>query len=402
VSSSETLLAGWSIALPAGAAAPVRFAAEVLCGAGAVIDGHHDGTAPLLTLRDPSGRVGGARLGGWNGERTLCDGPAQGSVLTAYAGLRLAGAAAEGARRGLAVELSAGDLRSELRAPVLLRGGTRPRLVRCRDGWVVARWRDPDEADLLAAMVGPLPDRTVADVVVQARLARLLVAPVLPPAQAVPAAWPRVSAPAGPEPSPLRRPQVVDWSVLWAGPWASGQLRRSGAIVHRIEHPRRRDGLLAWGAGRRSWMELNGGKQLSLLDARLPGDHARLADAIRRADILITSMTPRALSRLGFDEEWRQRHAPRLLHLELVAFEPPDEHAAGLGEHAAAQAGLLWRGDRRPAAPAPWPDPLLGASALAFAQFWLGSRSRPGGRLRLSLERAAALALAASDQSGIE
>jgi hypothetical protein len=99
-------------------------------------------------------------------------------------------------------------------------------------------------------------------------------------------------------------------------------------------------------------------------------------------------MTPRALRSLGFDDEWRSDHAPRLLHIELVAFEEPWADAPGLGEHASAEAGLLWGGGT----PYPWADPLLGALALLLARVWLACDCARGGRVRLSLERAASLA----------
>jgi crotonobetainyl-CoA:carnitine CoA-transferase CaiB-like acyl-CoA transferase len=168
-------------------------------------------------------------------------------------------------------------------------------------------------------------------------------------------------------------------------------------VVHRIEHPRRRDGLLSWPEGRRCWQQLNAHKRVSLLDARGRHDRPALEAAIARSDLFVTSMTPRALRSLGLDDAWRREHAPHLLHLELVAFEEPWTDAPGLGEHAAAQAGLLWRAGGPPEHLSPWADPLLGACALAVAQAWLASRDRPGGRVRLSLERAARLAVAPVD-----
>jgi crotonobetainyl-CoA:carnitine CoA-transferase CaiB-like acyl-CoA transferase len=200
-----------------------------------------------------------------------------------------------------------------------------------------------------------------------------------------------------------RRPRIVDWTALWAGPWTADQLRRAGSVVNRIEHPRRRDGLLGWPEGRRMWRALNGHKPLALLDARHAYDRQRLEAVIGGSDVLITSMTPRACRSLGFDDGWREAHAPDLLHIELVAFEEPWADSPGLGEHAAAQAGLLWRDGALPARPAPWADPLLGAAALAFAEAWLASPRRPAGRVRFSLEAAARLVFAIpGTQSGME
>jgi crotonobetainyl-CoA:carnitine CoA-transferase CaiB-like acyl-CoA transferase len=232
-----------------------------------------------------------------------------------------------------------------------------------------------------------------AEVVARARMARLLVGSV-EPAAASSGLELGSGALTGPRRAARHRPRVVDWTVLWAGPWAAQHLRRSGTLVERIEHPRRRDGLLSWPEGRRWWRRLNSRKRVTWLDARVERDRARLGAAIGDAEILLTSMTPRARASLGFDDCWRCEHAPGLLHLELVAFEEPWSDAPGLGEHAAAMAGLLWRADGPPATPYPWADPLLGASALALGRIWLSSERRPGGRVRLTLERAAALPFA--------
>jgi crotonobetainyl-CoA:carnitine CoA-transferase CaiB-like acyl-CoA transferase len=240
-------------------------------------------------------------------------------------------------------------------------------------------------------MVGPARAGSCAEIVAAAREARLLLGAVRAPA---PPSSRDVGDGrlAGALRRDRRRPRVVDWTVLWAGPWAAQELRRSGALVERIEHPRRRDGLLGWPAGRSWWRRLNAGKRLSLLDAGRDGDRARLDRSLRDADVLITSMTPRALRSLGFDDAWRAEHAPRLLHVELVAFDEPWADAPGLGEHAAAEAGLLWGGCDGPRPPYPWGDPLLGAAALVLAQAWLASDRARGGRVRLSLEGAASLA----------
>jgi hypothetical protein len=391
IDGASTWLEGLSVRVAPRAHQPVTAAAELLSQFGAAVDGRRTGNPGELALTNRAGTRTTVRLCGWTGRERPYPAALAG-VMHTYAALRLAGAAATTVREGSGAVLSASQLSGELTAPVRLGGGTQPQLVRCRDGWVVARWRDESEPELLRAMVGPLGERTRADVVAAGRLARLLVAPVLAPSPARAAPCLGIGTTAGGGPPGRRRPRVLDWTVLWAGPWATGELQRSGAVVHRIEHPRRRDGLLGWPEGRRCWQRLNAHKRVSLFDARGRHDRPALEAAIAGSDLLVTSMTPRALGSLGFCDAWRRENAPHLLHLELVAFEAPWADAPGLGEHAAAQAGLLWRANGPPGHPAPWADPLLGACALAVAQAWLASRSRPGGRVRLSLEGAARLA----------
>lgn len=362
---------------------------RILARLGAAAQRSDDGA---LRMTAPSGRSTSVRLHGWSGEealRTACwplGDPARvaphGDVLTAYAALRLAGAATTSG------DLHTGALVRELLASSDAGGPSRPELVRCRDGWVVARWRDEGERRLFHALTGPEPTR--ANAVAQGRLARLLVAAVERPHRVSDAGL-GACALTGPSRASASRPRVVDWTVLWAGPWAAQQLRRTGAVVDRVEHPRRRDGLLVWPAGRRWWRRLNQGKRIALLDAHERSGRRRLDALLGEADILLTSMTPRAVRSLGIDEDWRREHAPGLLHVELVAFEEPWADAPGLGEQAAAQAGLLWRPDGTPGLPYPWADPLLGAATVAICRAWLAS-ARRGGRIRLSLERAAALA----------
>ena len=400
IEGANSLLGGWTIERAAPAERAVAGAAQLLEQFGASVGLVRPGALDDSSLRvvPDGGRAVEVRLSGRNGGRGLPCAPPNGSLLSAYAALRLAGVAALAGRRGIDARLLTTTLLSELGAPLRLNGGTRPELIRCRDGWVVVRWRAETEPALLRTLTGPAHERECADVVAAARLARLLVGSVEPPpSRPVPFALGHGTV--GGDPGwRRRRPRVVDWSVLWAGPWAARQLACSGALVQRVEHPRRRDGLLGWDEGRRWWRRLNGHKRLTLLDARVPRDRARLEDAIGDADILVTSMTPRALHALGFDDHWRAERAPGQLHIELVAFDAPWADAPGLGEHAAAEAGLLWRDGERPAPPYPWADPLLGASALALSQVWLASRSRPGGRVRLTLRQAAGLAFA---QSGI-
>jgi CoA transferase family III len=397
----EELLAGWTVLEPAACVAPVDVAAATLAQLGATrVAEPWDPWE--LRLVDSDGTTRTASLAGWTSENALSRRLAElddarltptGAVLGGYAGARLAGELFSDSRTRLPVD----RLIDELLVARPVRGRIRPEILRCRDGWAVARFREDDERALLEALVGPTEDALRDELVAEARVAQLLVAPVRAPDPVPSRWWDDISPPGAPVPAPAV-PRIVDWTVLWAGPWATGELRRDGADVMRIEHPRRRDGLLRSDAGTTWWDELNGAKRLGLHDARDADGRRDLVSALEAADILFTSMTPRALASLGFDDAWREDRAPGLLHVELVAFDDPWSNLPGLGEHAAAEAGLLWRGDDLPVSPYSWPDPLLGAVALLVGRAWLASRERRGGRVRLTLQRAAALAFSAAQR----
>src|SRR5262249_21707049 len=158
-----------------------------------------------------------------------------------------------------------------------------------------------------------------------------------------------------------------------------------GAEVTRIEAPERRDGLTRTAAGRGAWARFNAAKRLVMADARRPDGRPTIGEAIATADVLVTRPTPPLLPQPRFDAALFANHAPRLLRLELVAYEPPYAHLPGLGEQAAALAGLLGEAT----APRPWADPLLGAWALLVIQAWRSGAAGPA-VVRLSLEAAAA------------
>jgi hypothetical protein len=315
----------------------------------------------------------------WGIRETRIGGMGGSAVAAEYLGLAAAGGLLAG------VPLVPAARVSELRDGRPARRAVR---LRCADGWFVARWRSADEPELLRALVGPLERASVASVWRAAAEARLLVTPVrvaprvCRPRMRVLQRHGGMSRTSGPA-------RIVDWTNLWAGPWATGALARDGADVVRIEAPSRRDGY----HGGERWDRWNGAKRLLVADARDTRSREAIGAEISRADVLVSGHTPRVLPQLGFDDAWFRREAPGVFRLSLVAFEEPFTDAPGLGEHAAALSGLLTRREgASPAPPYPWADPLLGAWALLVlrAHAWAGHPA--GGHIRLSLESAAARA----------
>ncbi|WP_419946997.1 CoA transferase [Candidatus Poriferisodalis sp.] len=166
-------------------------------------------------------------------------------------------------------------------------------------------------------------------------------------------------------PASLDGKQIVDLTSMWAGPLCTELLGRAGAEVRKASSAARPDGL----AGTAMYAELNAHKTAVELDPRFGADRDALERLLATADLLVTSLSPRALANLELlPEQLCVRH-PRLHTLAITAFEPDSPEccwiAYGTGVHAAS--GLGWLGDE-PQAPAySYPDPLAGLLAARVA-----------------------------------
>ena len=158
---------------------------------------------------------------------------------------------------------------------------------------------------------------------------------------------------------------VVDLTSMWAGPLCTELLGRAGAEVHKITSAARPDGL----AGSPMYAELNAHKTVVDLDLRLEADRRSLDQMLASADLLVTSLSPRALANHDLVPQQLQAKHWGLRTLAITAFAPDtperDWVAYGAGAHAASGLGCL--GDE-PQAPAySYPDPLAGLQAAAVA-----------------------------------
>ena len=158
---------------------------------------------------------------------------------------------------------------------------------------------------------------------------------------------------------------VVDLTSMWAGPLCTELLGRAGAEVHKIESAIRPDGLM----GSPMHAELNAHKTELDLDLRLAEDRRSLDQMLATADLLVTSLSARALANHDLLATQLDARHPGLRSMSITAFEPDsaecDWIAYGTGVHAAS--GLGWLGDE-PQAPAySYPDPLAGLRATAVA-----------------------------------
>ena len=158
---------------------------------------------------------------------------------------------------------------------------------------------------------------------------------------------------------------VVDLTSMWAGPLCTELLGRAGAEIRKVTSTARPDGL----AGSNMYAELNDHKTVVDVDLRLTADRRSLDQMLASADLLVTSLSPRALANLDLLPSQLCARHPGLRTMAITAFESSSTErgwiAYGTGVHAVS--GLGWLGDE-PRAPAyAYPDPLAGLRAAAVA-----------------------------------
>jgi crotonobetainyl-CoA:carnitine CoA-transferase CaiB-like acyl-CoA transferase len=264
------------------------------------------------------------------------------------------------------------------------------RLLAAEDGWLAVNLARPDDVSLLPAWLGGDPDddpwpfverrvagRAAVELVERARLLGLPAALSATP-QSRPPPWFRLAVEGRPADGRRRNaPLVLDLSSLWAGPLCAHLLGLAGARVVKVESTRRPDGMREGPAAFHDLM--NGGKASVALDFRSDRGRAALHRLVSRADIVIESARPRALSQLGIDAEKLVDHTPGLTWLSITGYgrREPEANWVAFGDDAGVAAGLA-----ATTAPLGGPpcfcgdaiaDPLTGlhAAVAAFAS-WCG------------------------------
>jgi crotonobetainyl-CoA:carnitine CoA-transferase CaiB-like acyl-CoA transferase len=137
---------------------------------------------------------------------------------------------------------------------------------------------------------------------------------------------------------PLEGTTVITLAVNLPGPLACARLHALGAAVTKVEPPSV-DPLAAVSP---AWYrELADGQQIVTLDLKDPAGRSALEEMLEDADLLVTATRPAALDRLGLG--WAEMHArhPRLCHLSIVGYAPPDDDLPGHDLTYAAAAGLV-------------------------------------------------------------
>jgi CoA-transferase family III len=157
---------------------------------------------------------------------------------------------------------------------------------------------------------------------------------------------------------------VADLSSLWAGPLCGQLLARAGAVVVKVESPRRPDGTRSGESAFFDWM--NFGKLSYAVD--FDDDTDALRQLLTAADVVIEGSRPAALRRRGLSADDVPGRAGRIwLRISGYRGQP---YRSAFGDDAAVAGGLVGDGTRGPVfCGDAIADPLTGLEAVrAVAQ----------------------------------
>ena len=157
---------------------------------------------------------------------------------------------------------------------------------------------------------------------------------------------------------------VADLSSLWAGPLCGQLLARAGAVVVKVESPRRPDGTRSGERAFFDWM--NFGKLSYAVD--FDDDSEALRRLLSAADVVIEGSRPAALQRRGLSADDMPGRAGRIwLRISGYRGQP---YRSAFGDDAAVAGGLVGAGTQGPVfCGDAIADPLTGLEAVrAVAQ----------------------------------
>lgn len=155
--------------------------------------------------------------------------------------------------------------------------------------------------------------------------------------------------------------RVLDFTWVYAGPFATRQLADLGAEVIKIE-PRvtgaleRRFYRVASrnGVTQSSYsMSLNRGKKSVSVDVRNAKGFSIICDLIKKSDIIISNMAPGAMKSLGLGYDEVKEINPQIIYCSISCFGQTGSYANEPGFDIIAQAASSWCGQVDPPAVAP-------------------------------------------------
>ena len=153
---------------------------------------------------------------------------------------------------------------------------------------------------------------------------------------------------------PLGHIKVVDFSRVFAGPWAAQMLADFGADVVKVEHVKGGDDVRHMGVPHlgadgeptgetSSFLAMNRGKRSVALDLKHPEGQALAKRLIAGADVLIENFKTGTLARFGLDYVAVARINPRLVYCSITGFGQtgPMAHLPGYDPIFQAMSGLM-------------------------------------------------------------
>jgi crotonobetainyl-CoA:carnitine CoA-transferase CaiB-like acyl-CoA transferase len=172
--------------------------------------------------------------------------------------------------------------------------------------------------------------------------------------QAAPVRRPRPEAPTGRAPLPLEGVTVLDLTAWWAGPSGAAIFASLGADVVHVESTRRIDGMRTAGGmffSRPQWWEYsafflsaNVNKYDVTLTLDTPQGRELAIELVKKADIVIENFTPRVIE--AFDLDWPVVHEanPRAIMVRMPAFglDGPWRDRPGFAQTMEQITGLAW------------------------------------------------------------
>jgi crotonobetainyl-CoA:carnitine CoA-transferase CaiB-like acyl-CoA transferase len=147
---------------------------------------------------------------------------------------------------------------------------------------------------------------------------------------------------------PLDGVRVLDLTRVLAGPLCTMMLGDMGADVVKIERPGRGDDTRAWGPpfveGESAYyLGVNRNKRSVALDTSTDEGKQQLGRLIREADVVIDNYKHGTLARWGFDDDWFEREAPRVVRCSITGYgaSGPDAARPGYDFILQAESGLM-------------------------------------------------------------
>jgi CoA:oxalate CoA-transferase len=120
--------------------------------------------------------------------------------------------------------------------------------------------------------------------------------------------------------------QVVDFSHVMAGPYASHLLRLLGAEVIKVEAPGIGDAMRNYGPDRRydgmapAFVAVNAGKKSMVLNLKHPPAVEAVRRLIARADVVLENFRPGVMARLGLDYASVRELQPRMVYCSVSGY----------------------------------------------------------------------------------